>query len=212
MSERRAKRNRKEMASEIKKTEKNPKKVLSNIVIAVVIAAVAGLGAYASYDKIKSELPTASEDASSNAAETQTIADLAESRGITAEELLANCGMTELGLTAESTADEMYAQFTIDSYAKFEEKTADELKAEYGIEQLANDTNWQEAQMLVPMSKIAEQSGMSFDEFAEQNGLPESITEDMTYEEAIMAIQEQMAADGATAETEETESAEADDE
>lgn len=192
MSERQAKRSRKETAAnKVEIKQKNGKKVLSNIVVAAVIAAVAALGVYATWDKI-TPIFTANNGEVVQQQESQTIAEYAESQGTTADELLAKCGMTELGLTGDSDMSEMQSQFTIDSYAKFTDKTAEELKAENGIEDLADDTNWTEATMKIPMGKIAEQSGMSFEDFAAQSGLPAEITEDMTQEDAIMLMQKQM--------------------
>lgn len=211
MSERQAKKNRKELSeikAEVKQT--NPKKVISNIVIAAVIAAVAALGAYATWDKIAPSLTTSNEQTQ---AESQTIAEFAESQGTTVEELLQKCGMTELGLTGESDITEMQSKFTIESYAKFLDMTAEDLKAENGIEDLANNTNWQEAAMKIPMSKVAEQTGMSFEEFAKQNELPAEITAEMTQEEAMNILQTQMMMEQATVETtDNTDSAEAENE
>lgn len=191
MSEKRAKRERKELEAVkpvVKKSNKGA--ILSNIVIVVVIAAIAGLGIFATKDKLATVFTTTDV---AQEQQVQTVADIAESEGMTAEELLEKCGMTDLGLTAESTADEMYSNFTIDSYAKYEGKTAEELKAENKIEDLPNDTNWIEASMKIPMSVMAEQSGLSFEEFAQQSGLPEGVTADMTYEEAMTIIQAQTA-------------------
>lgn len=190
MSEKHAKRERKDLAATKPVVEKkNTGAMLSNIVVILVVAAVAGLGIFATWDKIVTVF-TPSE---TQTGQVQTIADVAESEGMTAEELLEKCGMTELGLTGESTADELYSSFTIESYAKYEDKTPEELKAENGIEDLPNDTNWVDASMKIPMSVMAEQSGMSFDEFAAQNGLPEEVTADMTYEDAMTVMQEHSA-------------------
>ncbi len=211
MSERQAKKNRKELSeikTEVKQT--NPKKVISNIVTAAVIAAVAALGVYATWDKIAPSLTASNEQTQ---VESQTIAEFAESQGTTADELLQKCGMTDLGLTGESDITEMQSKFTIESYAKFLDMTAEELKAENGIEDLANDTNWQEATMKIPMSKVAEQTGVTFEEFAKQNGLPEEITAEMTQEEAMNILQTQMMMEQATGEaTDDTNSAEAENE
>ncbi len=188
MSERRAKRERKENeATKVVVKKKDPARIVSNLIIVVVIAAVAGLGIFATWDNIVAVFNTSD-------VQTQTIADVAKEEGLTVDELLEKCGMTDLGLTAKSAADDLYAKFTIDSYAKFEDKTAEELKAENGIEDLANDTNWMEASMKIPMGKMAEQSGMTFEDFAKQNSLPEEITADMTYEEAMAVYQEQLMA------------------
>lgn len=194
MSERQAKLNRK-TKTEQKETVKNPKKTLETVVCVVIIAAVAGLGVYASWDKIKPAVGTETTQTTDSEQQTQTVADIAESEGITAEELLEKCGLADSGLTGESDATEFYAKLTVEGFAKSEGKTAAELKAEYGIESVSDDTLWQEAQMKVPMSKIAEQNGQSFADFAEASGLPEEITESTTYEEAIKILQNQQNAE-----------------
>ncbi len=196
MSEKRAKRERKEFETGAPASKKrNIAGIVSNIVIVILIAAVAGLGIYATWDKIEEVFAPAETQ------EIQTVADVAAEEGMTAEELLEKCGMTELGLTGESSADDMYTKFTIESYAKYEDKTPEQLKEENGIQDLPNDMNWAEASMKIPMSAMAEQNGMSFEEFAEQSGLPDAITPDMTYEDAMKVIQEQAAAQqAATAE------------
>lgn len=194
MSERRAKRERKEFeASKVVVKKKDHSKVISNLIIVVVIAAVAGLGVFATWDSIVTVFERPS-DVVSEQQPARTVAMVAEEKGTTAEELLAKCGLAESGLTAESTEDELYSKFTIESYAKFEDKTVEDLKAENGIEDLANDTLWMDATMKIPMGVVAEQSGATFEEFATQNGLPSEITAETTYEEALSIMQEQMAA------------------
>jgi len=186
MSESRAKRERKLKPQEVKAA---PKKSLMEIVISVVavliVVAVAGLGGYAVKDDIKAMLPQKPEP------QIETVGDYAESIETTVEELLAKCGMEESGLSADSDMNEMYEKFTIDSYAKFTDTDAETLKAIYGIQDLADDTPWQEAQMKMPMYKVAEQAGLSFDDFATQNQLPAEITKDTTYEEAMNIMAEQ---------------------
>lgn len=189
MSEKQAKRSRRETAAaQTEKKRKNPGKAVSNIVIAAVIAAVAALGVYATWDKIEPMFHIG-HNHSEEEAQSQTIAEYAESTGTTAEELLEKCGMTDTGLSGDSDMSEMEELLTIDSYAKFNDKTADEVKKENGIEALADDTKWSEAVMQIPMSKVAEQSGMSFADFVSQYSLPEEITEDMTQGEAIEVMQ-----------------------
>lgn len=196
MSERQAKLNRK-TKSEKAEIKKSPKKTLETAVCVVVIAAVAGLGVYASWDKVKAGIASNTSSQQTQTADntssqqTQTVADIASGKETTADELLKKCGLESSGLTGESDASEFYAKLTIDGFAKFDDKTSDELKKEYGIESLSDDTLWQDAQMKVPMSKIAEQNGQSFEDFAKQNNLPSEITEATTYEDAIKALQNQ---------------------
>ena len=193
MSEKQAKRERKgQVAVEAPTKKKDIKRIVVNVVVVLVVVAIAALGVWAAYDKIKAELPQTQT--------TQTIADLATIDGITAEELLEKCGLTASGLTGESTAEEFFAVLTVENYAKYEGKTADELKAEYGIESVENNTLWQEAQMQLPMGKVAEvQYGTTFEEFAKQIGMPEGITAEMTQGQALAIMQ----ATQATQDTEE---------
>ena len=187
MSEKQAKRERKaQVAVPAPAKKKDMTKIVVNVVVVLVVVAIAALGGWAAYDKIKAELPVTQDQVQT----TQTIADLATAEGTTAEELLEKCGMTESGLTAESTQEEFFAVLTVENYAKYEGKTADELKAEYGLESVANDSLWQDAQMQMPMSKVAElQYGTTFEEFKTQTGMPEGITADMTQGQALAIMQ-----------------------
>ena len=197
MSEKQAKLKRKAAQPEEIKKEKNPKKVIATIAMIVIAAAIAGTGGYASWQKIKDSLP-ASSATDTAAADTQTaatVATIAEQNGMTAEELLKKCGMEDSGLTAESSADEFSQKLTVAGYAGMEDKSADELKKEYGLENEPDDELWSEAMMKVKMSKIAEQNSSSFEDFAKNNGLPEGITADTTYGEAMTIMQNAQNAD-----------------
>ena len=198
MSESRAKRERKQQPAEAKvAVKKSPMEKIIGIVSVLLVVAVAGLGGYAVKDNVKAWLPEKPQP------QIETVGDYAESNDTTVEELLAKCGMEDAGLTADSDINEMYEKFTIESYAKFTDTDAETLKGLNGIEDLPNDTLWQDAQMKIPMYVIAEQAGMSFDDFAAQNQLPAEITKDTTYEEAMKIMEEVMAAEVAAAENEE---------
>lgn len=189
MSEKQAKRERKAQPTiEVAEKKKSPMDVIISVVAVILVVAVAGLGAYAVKDQLVALLPEKPEP------QIETVGDYAESIKTTVEELIAKCGMEDAGLTADSNMNEMYEKFTIDSYAKFTDTDAETLKAVYGIQDLANDTPWQEAQMKMPMFKVAEQAGLAFDEFAAQNQLPAEITKDTTYEEAMKIMEAQAAA------------------
>ncbi|MDD6734981.1 MAG: hypothetical protein PUE13_01560 [Clostridiales bacterium] len=189
MSERQAKLKRKTQEKEEIKKPKNGKKIAIDIAVVLVVAAVAGVGGYASWQTIKANRPTETASADTGETQTQTVATVAESKGTTAEELLAKCGLEDSGLTAESTAQELYAAFTVDGYAKFEDKTSEELKKEYGLEDVKDDELWSEASLKMKMSKVAEIEGKTFEEFAKENSLPAEITADTTYSEAMEIMQ-----------------------
>lgn len=190
MSEKRAKRERKESAQNAVKKTKDKKKLAFDAAVALIVVVVLGMGVWACRDKINFA-PADDSAVTSEQEETSvtTVAQLAEGEEMTAEEFLEKCGMSDSGLTGESTQDEFYEKLTVANYASYVGKTAEELKAEYGIEDVSDDELWQDAQMQTPMSKVAENYGMSFEEFAEQNAFPDSITADMTQGQALAIIQ-----------------------
>lgn len=194
MSEKRAKRERKARVNVTEPAKKkNTKAVVANVVIVLVVVALAAAGVWAAYGKIKGDAPQHQEE--EQVQTIQTVADLATNEGVTVQELLDKCGITDPSITGESTQESFFAILTVENYAKYEGKTAEELKAEYGIESVENDTLWQEAQMQMPMSKVAElQYGVTFEELKEQTGLAEQITADMTQGQALAIMQAAQAA------------------
>ncbi len=188
MSERQAKLNRKS-APAPEKQKRDKFSIITTVAAVILAAGVAGLGGYAVWDKIGPEPPVVT-----------TVADVAADYGITAEELIEKVGIE--GLTPESESSELSDKLTVEGYANLENKDINELKAEYGIEDLPNDMLWQEASNKMPMGKFAEQNGMSFEEFASQNGLPEGITAETTMEDAMKIMQESTAEAPASTEAE----------
>ncbi len=185
MSESKAKKIRKEQAPQVQPKKKDRSGLIFNIVVILVIAAVAIPGGWAAYEKIKANMPIEEEP------QVQTVAQVAQEEELSVEEFLAKVGLEDAGLTAESTAEELMAKMTIENFAMFEDTEVEEFKKMYGIESLANDTLWSEAQMQIPMAKMAEnQYDMSFEDFAAQNQLPPEITGDMTQAEAIEIMQQ----------------------
>ncbi len=183
MSESKSKKLRKEQAPQVA-PKKDKSGIIFNIVVILVIVAVTAVGGWAAYDKIKANMPVVEEE------QVMTVAQVAQEEEMSVEDFLAKVGLADSGLTAESTADELLSKMTIENFAKFEDTEVEEFKAMYGIEALANDTPWNEAQMEIPMAKMAEnQYDMSFEDFAAQNQLPPEITGDMTQEEALAIMQ-----------------------
>ncbi len=185
MSESRAKKQRKEQVPQVAQKKKDKSGIIFNIVVILVVLAVAIPGAWAAYQKIKANMPVEEEP------QVQTVANVAQEEELSVEDFLAKIGLADSGLTAESTAEELIAKMTIENFAKFEDTEVEEFKKMYGIESLANDTPWSEAQMEIPMAKMAEnQFDMSFEDFAAQNQLPPEITGDMTQAEAMEIMQQ----------------------
>ena len=189
MSESRAKKERKTQVQEqVVAKKKDPSGIIVNIIIVLVVIAVAGCGIWAAYDKISANI--AADTEATDTQNVQTVATMALEEGLSVEELLAKCGLEDSGITGESLSTELLEIMTIENFAKFEDTDVEEFKKQFGIEALANDTLWSEAQNSVPMGKIAENEyGMSFEEFAAQAGLPEGITAEMTQGEAVEFIQ-----------------------
>lgn len=198
MSESRAKRERKENASQVVPVKKNNSDKVINLVLALVIVVVAAIGGYAAYGKIKKEreLNAAAQQAMQDAQnQVATVADIAAEKGITVEELLAKTGLEASGLTAESTETDLFGVMTLEGYAKFMDEDVAELKKKFGIEKLDNGMLWQEAQLQITMAKVAEvEYEISFEEFAMQQGLPAEITGETTFGEALEIMQAQQAA------------------
>ena len=197
MSEKRARLERKNAAVE----EETPKKsgsALLNWITAVLIIAFLGLGGYALKDNIKAILPERPEKET-------TIADLAKEKDMKADEFIAEYGLSDSDVTAKTTESEMLSKITVENYAKYKGQTADELLAEYEIEGANGEMLWQDAYMLIPMSKYAEDMGTTFEEFKEQVALPDEITEKTTLADAQRIVAEQSQAEEAEEETAEDE-------
>lgn len=187
MSERRAKRERKEVVPEAA-AKKSKGSILFNVIVVLVVVAVVAVGGYASYEKIRAEMDEASG--------VQTIEQIAAEQDMTADEFLAKLGLEDSGLKASSKSDKLAEVMTIKSFALYNDLDVAELKSMYGLEALDDNTLWSEAQMKIPMSKVAEtEYGISFEEFAVQNNLPAEITGDMTQGEALEIIQNQNTAE-----------------
>ena len=183
MSESKAKKQRKEQVPQ-EAPKKDKSGLIFNIVIILVVAAIAIPGGFAAYEKIKANMPVVEEE------QVMTVAQVAQEEELSVEDFLAKIGLAESDLTAESTADELLAVMTIENFAKFEDTEVEEFKKMYGIESLANETPWSEAQMEIPMGKMAEnQYDMSFEDFAAQSQLPPEITAETTQADALEIMQ-----------------------
>jgi len=173
-------------------------------IIVVVALAIAGLGGYGIYEKVKQN--KAEEEAWNQMMQQMqqeqsaptTVETIAAAEGLSAEEFLKKIGLEDSGLTGQSTEQELQEKVTIENYALLKNMTVEDFKKMFGIEHLDNSMLWTEAQMKVPMGKVAEvEYQIPFDQFALEQGLPEEITAETTFEEAV-AIMEAQASSEAT--------------
>lgn len=189
MSERQARQKRKnEPQNEIRKQKGSS---LFSWITAIVIIAFLGLGGYALKDNIKALLPEKPEKET-------TVSNISKDREMTVDEFLEEYGLTDAEITKDSTESEVMEKLTVKNYAKYTDKTVEELLEEYEITNADEDMLWQDAYLLMPMSKYAESLGMTFEDFKAQAGLSDKITEKTTLgeaEEIMSQIQEENTAE-----------------
>lgn len=140
MSERQAKRQRKaepQVQAAPKKKAKSP--WWFNLIIGVVIAAVLVVGGYAVWQQYAETHPST---------DPETVADRAETEGITVDEFLTKYGID-------------------------------------GIEEVNGETELGTAQGYMTITKYAEHLGVTADQVKLDNKMPETVTDDMTVNEAI---------------------------
>lgn len=191
MSEKQAKKLRKEQpqqkAAAVKKTGS-----WFNAVLVIVIAAVLALGGYMVYDRYKENHPST---------EPETVADRAKTEGITADEFLAKYGIDTVdGVDKDTALSTATGYMTVEKYAEFEGTTVDELKANYGFDDaVTNDMVMNDAQEYVTVSKAAEMSGVDYASMLQMYGLTEEeLPQDMLFKDAkpiLQAAQEKIMAE-----------------
>lgn len=140
MSERQAKKLRKQEPEVVKAPVKKAKSPWwFTLIIVVVIAAVVAVGGWAVWQQYTETHPST---------DPETVADRAETEGISVEELLTKYGID-------------------------------------GVEEVDKDTAFATAQGYMSITKYAESMGVSADQVKLDNRMPETVTDDMTINEAI---------------------------
>ncbi len=190
MSEKRAKKMRKQQ-SEVQTKPVKKSSAGFNAILAVVIAAFLAVGGYAivkQYQETHPHQPT-------------TVEDFAKEQGISTEEFMAKYGIdTNEEIKADTDMATAMGAMSVAKYAEYNETTVEALTEQYAFSaDVTPEMTWADAQQYVPMSKVLEMSGMEYDAFLESYGLTaEQITPDMLYKDAepiIMEAQEKMMAD-----------------
>lgn len=184
MSERQAKREKKSV-SEVKiKAPADKLTIFINVIVAIVILAVLGLGVYAVGSKYKEMHPSA---------KTTTVADFIADKGITFEEFKSEYGLEgDEEVTEKSDMNAVSAKFTLENYAKYTDTTLEELKAQYGLgDDVPNETTWQDAFSFMPVGIVAQNMfGTDFETLKTQMGLPETVTAETPWSEVQTIMSE----------------------
>lgn len=192
MSERQARKLRKAPAEDSAGHKKGKSSAGLNAIIALVIVVFLGLGAYAVTANFKAKAPTGDSSADSTATQTQTVSQYAEEQGMTAEDFLAQYGLDGSDVTADTDMNTAVSEMTVEKYAEFSGKTTDEVKDEYKLgKDVTADMKWSDAQGYIPIGKMLENSGMSYDDFLANYDLTsKDIPEDMKWNDAMPILQE----------------------
>lgn len=191
MSEKRAKKLRKEQPQEMARAKKKSGAGF-NAILALIIVAALVLGGYVIYNQYKINNPST---------DPETVSDRAEAEGITAEELLAKYGIDAVeDVDADTEMAIASGYMTVEKYAEFEGTTVDEIKANYGFsDDVTNDMVMNDAQEYVPMSKAAEMMGVDYASLLQMYGLTEAeLPQDMLFKDAkpiLEAAQQKMVAE-----------------
>lgn len=131
MSERQAKlkrKNQEENTTNVKKTQKSD--TITNLIIVIVIVAMVVLGAWAIYSKYNR---TTTDTDATNTADTsdvqpQTVANVAEEKGLSAEDFISEYGLGDVeGINGDTDFQTAMQSMTLENYAKYLDEDVDEL-------------------------------------------------------------------------------------
>ncbi len=183
MSERNAKKTKKENVMPVSKPKKSTGEKVFIIVTIVIMLVVVGLGGWAVADKVIKEKALETPTTETENPYVVTVGQIALEEGLSVDDFLKKVGLENSGLTEESTSDELFEVMTVAGFAAFEEMEVDEFKKKYKIEDVADDTVWVEARGSITMGTLAEIEGVSFEEFAQGMGFPPEITAETTQDE-----------------------------
>ena len=142
MSERKAKQIRKEEVKEPHKKKADKKTIWFRVISIVLIVALAGLAGYAIGDSIKTNkadtantetTQTTDESDTQSNVDTSTLAGVAESMGITYDELVEKWGLDAEKFSSDMAPQEAYNQMTLENIAKMSEMEVNEFKKQYNL-------------------------------------------------------------------------------
>ena len=183
MSERQAKKIRKEQPQQAVKAVKKSGAGF-NAILALIIAAAIVLGGYVIYNQYRTLHPST---------DPETVSDRAKTEGIKVDEFLAKYGIDAVeGVDGKTEMSVAAGHMTVAKYAEFEGITVDELKANYGFDaQVTDDMIMNDAQEYIPMSKAAESMGIEYAQMLQMYGLTEAeLPQDMLFKDAKPILEE----------------------
>ena len=130
MSERQAKlkRKNKEETTNVKKTKKSD--IIINLIIVIILVAMVGLGAWAVYSKYSRTTTNtdATDTADTGDAQSQTVADVAEEKGLSAEDFISEYGLGDFEeINGDTDFQTAMQSMTLENYAKYLDEDVDEL-------------------------------------------------------------------------------------
>lgn len=160
-----------------------------NVIIAVVILAFLVLAGFAVAPSIQKMIANYE---ASKPQEVETVEKFAESQGKTADEFLAEYGLTDNENVNKDTAiDGIQFYMTLENMAKYQNTSVEELKAHYGLDDTtANDTTYSDAMANMNAGPVVEDMyGTDFETFRTQMGLPDVLTETSKWSEVTAAAQ-----------------------
>ena len=157
MSERQAKLKRKNQEEQpiIKKAKKSD--IITNIIIGIIIVAMIALGAWAVYSKYNQTTSNTdvTDAAEGDAAQIQTVADVAAEKGISTDEFITEYGLENVeNISADTDFQTAMQSMTLENYAKYLDQDLDELISSIGVDaQLTGDTTVGEVIELVSQAQ-----------------------------------------------------------
>lgn len=182
--------------------------MMLNVIIVIVILAVLGLAVWAVAPKVmqnwQERAQTQQEDASQDSAQTQqqtvTVAQKAESEGITVDEYKAKYGLGET-VTGDTSFDEALYSMNLANFAAAQGLTVENVREQYSLpDSVADDTAWSEALMSAP-AKAVVGGDEGFEQLKQQYGLTD-VADDITWGDLMPKLQEKIAAQQAAASAE----------
>ena len=188
MSERQAKKLRKEQVKEVSKKSADKGKIMFYVISTVVVLGFAGLAGYSIANELKSAKVETSTEATTEATtpDTSTLSGYAEAMGMTYDDMVAKYGLNAETFTADMPTDQAMNLFTLENFAAMSEKDIETFKTEVGIPADVDTT--------IPNTELATSVMMKVNgypytiEELREYGLAAEITEETKWADAQEAV------------------------